>query len=313
MTFAQFGIDATFVDPDDPDEFRRALTPRTKAIFAETIGNPQLNVFDIEAVAEVAHGAGVPLVIDNTLASPYLCQPFEHGADIVIHSVTKYLGGHGTTMGGVVVESGTLPVGQRQLPADDRALARLPRRALLRDLRRLRLHDEGAHGDDAHARSDAGAVVRVAAAAGHRDAAAADAAPLRGGDGRSREHLAAHPRVAWVNYPGLRRPGSRYHALARRYLPKGAGGILTFGVKGRREGAASASSRASQFMSHLANVGDAKSLIIHPASTTHRQLYEDEQRAAGVTPDMVRLSIGLESIDDILWDLDQALARAETA
>ena len=308
MTFAQFGIETTFVDADDPEAFRAALTPRTKALYAETIGNPQLNVCDIAALAEVAHGAGVPLVIDNTLASPYLCRPFEHGADIVVHSVTKYLGGHGTTMGGIVVESGQLPVGQRQLPADDRALARLPRRALLRDLRRLRLHDEGAHGDDAHARAHAVAAVRVPAAAGHRDAAPADAAALR--DRRWRSPSTSPRTRGRVGAATRCCPATATRASRARYLPRGAGGILTFGIKGGAR-AGEKFIESVQFLSHLANVGDAKTLVIHPASTTHRQLSEDEQRAAGVAPEMIRLSIGLESLDDILWDIDQALEKSQ--
>ena len=313
VTFAQFGIEATFVDADDPDAFRRALKPSTKALYAETIGNPQLNVCDIaRRWRAIAHDAGIPLVIDNTLASPYLCRPIEHGADIVIHSVTKYLGGHGTTMGGIVVESGTLPVGQRQLSADDGALARLSRRALLRDLRRLRLHDEGADGDDAHARADAVAVQRVPAAAGHRDAAPADAAALRNGArGRAASRRASAGRVGALS-AARRRSLSRRGA--QRYLPRGAGGILTFGIRSGTASGAKAGERfieAVQFLSHLANVGDAKTLVIHPASTTHRQLNEDEQRAAGVTPEMIRLSVGLETLDDILWDIDQALEQSQ--
>ena len=181
VTFAQFGIDATFVDSDDPENFRPAIKANTKAVYVETIGNPQLNVADLSAIAAIAHAAGIPLVVDNTLASPWLCRPIEHGADIVIHSVTKYLGGHGTTMGGVLVESGKFPWDNGKFPADDRAVARLSRRPLRRDLRRFRLHDEGADGDDAHAGPDAGAAVRVPAAAGHRDAAPAHAAALRVG------------------------------------------------------------------------------------------------------------------------------------
>ena len=194
VTFAQFGIDATFVDADDPAAFRAALKPNTKAVYAETIGNPQLNVCDIAALAEIAHGAGVPLVVDNTLASPYLCRPFEHGADIVVHSRHQVPRRPRHDDGRHRRRVRQVPVGQRQLPADDGALARLPRRALLRDLRRLRLHDEGADGDDAHARSDALAAVGVPAAAGHRDAAPAHAAALANRRSRSRSISRAHPR-----------------------------------------------------------------------------------------------------------------------
>ena len=301
------GIDATFCDPDDIDAFRRALTPRTKAIYAETIGNPQLNVCDIAALADVAHGAGVPLVIDNTLASPYLCRPFDHGADLVIHSVTKYLGGHGTTMGGIVVESGKFAWDNGNFPQMTEPS---------RGYHGVRFYETfGDFGFTMKARMETmrtlGPTLSPFSAflllqgietlhlrmPRHCEAAMAVA-----------KHLAKHPRVAWVRYPGL--PGQPDEARVRRYLPKGAGGILTFGVRG----GAKAGERVIEsvaFLSHLANVGDAKSLIIHPASTTHRQLSEDEQRAAGVTPEMIRLSIGLESIDDILWDLDQALARVE--
>jgi O-acetylhomoserine (thiol)-lyase len=308
VTFAQFGIEATFVDSDEPANFRPAIRPNTKAIYVETIGNPQLNVADLAALAAIAHEAGIPLVVDNTLASPYLCRPFEHGADIVLHSVTKYLGGHGTTMGGVVVESGKFPWDNGKFPQMTEpsrgyhgvvffetfgdfgftmkarmetmrtlgpTLAPLSAFLLLQGIETLHLRMPR-----------------------HCDTAEAVA-----------EHLAAHPAVAWVNYPTL--AGNRYRSLAARYLPHGAGGILTFGVRG---GAAAGVRfiESVQMLSHLANVGDAKSLVIHPASTTHRQLSEDEQRAAGVGPEMIRLSVGLESPDDILWDIDQALARSQT-
>ncbi len=309
ITFAQFGIDATFVDADDPQAFRAALRPNTKALYAETIGNPQLNVCDISALADVAHGIGVPLVVDNTLASPYLCRPFEHGADIVVHSVTKYLGGHGTTMGGALVESG-------QFKWDNGNFPQMTEPS--RGYHGVRFYETfGDFGFTMKARMETmrtlGPTLSPLSAflllqgietlhlrmPRHSESALAVA-----------RHLAADPRVEWVSYPML--AGNRYEALARRYLPRGAGGILTFGVRGGNIGGAKAGERvieAAQMLSHLANVGDAKSLIIHPASTTHRQLDEHEQRAAGVTPEMIRLSIGLESIDDIIWDLDQALAK----
>jgi O-acetylhomoserine (thiol)-lyase len=305
VTFAQFGIDTTFVHPDDPEEFRRALRPNTKVLYAETIGNPQLNVLDIAAVASIAREAGVPLVIDNTLASPYLCRPLEHGADIVIHSVTKYLGGHGTTMGGVVVESGKFDWGNGKFPQMT---------APSRGYHGVIFHETfGDFGFTMKARMETmrtlgptlspfsaflllqGVETLHLRMPRHCQSALAIA-----------QHLAAHPRVEWVNYPLL--PGNRYEALARRYLPHGVGGILTFGVKG---GAAAGVRfiESVEFLSHLANVGDAKTLVIHPASTTHRQLDDDEQRAAGVMPEMVRLSVGLETLDDILWDIDQALEK----
>ncbi|HXX84699.1 MAG TPA: O-acetylhomoserine aminocarboxypropyltransferase/cysteine synthase family protein [Casimicrobiaceae bacterium] len=306
VTFAQFGIDASFVDSGDPENFRRALKPNTKALYAETIGNPQLNVLDIEAVAAIAREAGVPLVIDNTLASPYLCRPIEHGADVVIHSATKYLGGHGTTMGGVLVESGKFDWGNGKFPQ-----MTTPSRGY----HGVIFHETfGDFGFTMKARMETmrtlGATLSPFSAflllqgietlhlrmPRHCESALAVA-----------RHLAQHPRVEWVSYPLL--PGSPDEALARRYLPRGAGGILTFGVKG---GAAAGVRfiEAVQFLSHLANVGDAKTLVIHPASTTHRQLDEDEQRAAGVLPEMIRLSIGLETLDDILWDIDQALEKS---
>src|SRR6266545_8057069 len=310
VTLAELGIDTTFVDPDNPDDFRRAVKPNTKALYAETIGNPQLNVVDLAALADIAHAAGVPLVIDNTLASPCLCRPIEHGADIVIHSATKYLGGHGTTMGGVIVESGKFDWGNGKFP-------------------QLTTPSRGYHGvifhetfgDFGYTMKARMEIMRTFGASlspfnaflllqgvetlhlrmpRHCESALAIA-----------RHLGSDPRVAWVNYPLL--PGNRYETLAKRYLPRGAGGILTFGIKAGKDGGARAGERfieAVQFLSHLANVGDAKTLVIHPASTTHRQLSEDEQRAAGVTPEMIRLSIGLESIDDILWDIDQALEQS---
>jgi O-acetylhomoserine (thiol)-lyase len=314
VTFARFGIDCTFVEPDDPENFRRALRPETKAIFAETIANPRLNVLDIEAVAAIAHEHGVPLVVDNTLASPYLCQPIRHGADIVVHSVTKYLGGHGTTMGGVVVESGRFPWDNGKFPEMVEPS---------RGYHGVRFYETfGDFGFTMKARMETARTLGPTLAPmsawmllqGIETLAVRMDRHVQNAQ-RVAEFLAAHPAVSWVNYPGL--SDSPYHALARKYLPKGAGGILSFGVRPRTGTDAAAAQRAGErfidaatFMSHLANVGDARTLVIHPGSTTHRQLSEEEQRAAGVTPDMIRLSVGLESIDDLLWDLDQALARA---
>ena len=310
-TFKRMGIETTFVDPDTPDNFRRALTPRTRLVYAETMGNPMVNVLDIEAVAAIAHAAGVPLMIDNTMASPYLCRPMEWGADIVVHSATKYLGGHGTTLGGVLVESGrfdwnngnypemvqpspayhgvtfwetfgdfayTMKARMEVLRVHGAALAPISAFLLLQGIETLHLRMER-HCQNAR---------RVA------------------------EFLAGHPRVEWVQWPGLR--SSPYYERARKYLrlvdgEPGAGGVMTFGIRG----GAAAGVRfidGLQFLSHLANIGDAKSLVIHPGSTTHRQLTEAEQLQAGVRPEMVRLSIGVESIDDILWDIDRALSES---
>ncbi len=306
FNFRKLGIETTFVDPDEPENFRRAITARTKCLYAETIGNPRGNVLDIEAVAAIAREAGVPLMIDNTFASPYLCRPIEHGADIVVHSATKFIGGHGTTMGGVVVESGKFPWNNGKFPGMTEpsrgyhgviffetfgdfgytmrcrmetlrtlgpALSPLNAWLLLQGLETLPVRMER----------------HVANAIGVA------------------EFLASHPRVAWVSYPGL--ASNPYSALARKYLPKGAGSIFTFGIKGGQT-AGEKFIESVQFLSHLANVGDARTLVIHPASTTHRQLTEAQQLTAGVTPDMIRLSVGIETLDDILWDIDQALARS---
>jgi O-acetylhomoserine (thiol)-lyase len=310
VTLRKYGIETSFVDPDDPENLRRALRPETRLVYAETLGNPEINMLDIEPVAAIAHGASVPLMIDNTMVSPYLCRPFDWGADIVVHSVTKYLGGHGTTLGGALVESGRFDWGNGNFPD-------------------MVLPSEGYHGvkfwetfgDFAYTMKARMEVLRVHGAS---------LAPLSAflllqgietlhlrmerhcqNARRVAEFLLAHPQVAWVNWPGL--PSSPYYALARKYLrtaagEPGAAGVMTFGVKG---GAAAGEKfiDSVQFLSHLANIGDAKSLVIHPASTTHRQLSEEDQLKAGVSPDMIRLSVGLESIDDILWDLDQALAK----
>jgi len=305
VTFAQFGIETTFVDAGDPENFRAAIRANTKAVYGETIGNPQLNVLDIAAVSEIAHASGVALVVDNTLASPYLCRPFEHGADIIVHSATKYLGGHGTTMGGVLVESGRFPWDNGRYPQ-----MTTPSRGY----HGVIFHETfGDFGFTMKARMETMRTLGPALSPfnaflllqgietlhlrmpRHCESAQAVA-----------DHLSTHPRVAWVNYPTLE--SSRERQLAARYLPRGAGGILTFGIEGGA-GAGERFIESVEFLSHLANVGDAKSLVIHPASTTHRQLDESEQRAAGVMPEMIRLSIGLESLDDILWDIDQALAR----
>ena len=308
VTLRKMGIDTTFVDPDDVDNFRRAIEPRTRLLYAETLGNPKINVLDIGAVASVAHAHGVPLMVDNTMASPYLCRPIELGADLIVHSLTKYLGGHGTTLGGAIVESGRFDYANGNFP-DMTAPSR------------------GYHGvtfwetfgDFAFTMKARMEVLRVHGAALAPLAAflllqGIETLALRmerhcENARRVAQFLEQHPRVAWVSWPGL--PSSPYYELARRTLraiggEPGASGVLTFGIRG--------GSRAGQrfiehlaLLSHLANIGDAKSLVIHPASTTHRQLSEEEQLRAGVTPDMIRISVGLESIEDILWDLERAL------
>jgi O-acetylhomoserine (thiol)-lyase len=306
VSLPKFGIEATLVNPDDPENFRRALRKNTKLIYGETLGNPLINVLDIEAVAAIAHDAGIPLMVDNTVPSPYLCRPIEHGADIVVHSATKYIGGHGTTMGGVIVESGKFPWGNGTFPE-------------------MTEPSRGYHGVIFHETfGDFGYTMKVRMETLRvfgPSLSPFNAWQLLQGletlhvrmDRHSENALAVakflqtHPQVSWVNYPGL--PDNRYHELARKYLPRGTSGLLTFGVKGGAR-AGERFIEAAQFMSHLANIGDAKTLIIHPASTTHRQLSEEEQVKAGVAPDMIRVSVGIETLDDILWDIDQSLAAA---
>jgi len=306
VSFRRLGINTIFVDPDDPENFRRAITPRTRVIYGETIGNPVLSVLDIEAVAAVAHAANLPLMIDNTFASPYLCRPIEHGADIVLHSATKFIGGHGTSIGGVIVDSGRFPWDRGTFP--------------------LMLEpSKGYHGIKFYETFGDFAYIMKARVEGLRDYGPA-LSPfnsflfLQGLETlklRMECHcrntqevagfLAKHPRVAWVNYPGL--ASSPYYKLAQKYLPRGAGAILSFGIRGGME-AGRRFIESLKVFSHLANVGDAKSLVIHPASTTHQQLSDEEKKTCGISDDMIRLSVGIEDIEDILWDLDQALAVA---
>lgn len=306
VTLRRWGVDVAFVDPSDPENFRRAVTPRTRAIYGETIGNPRIDVLDIEGVAAVAREAGVPLVIDNTFATPYLCRPLEHGADIVVHSATKFIGGHGTSIGGVIVESGRFPWDNGKFPG-------------------MTQPSPGYHGISFFETFGEYGYLMKARVENVRDLGPAlspfnawlflqglETLPVRmERHCRNAEavatFLAGHPAVSWVSYPGL--PDSPFHALAQKYLPKGAGAIFTFGVKGGRETGARFIEEL-RLISHLANVGDAKTLIIHPASTTHQQLDDEQQVAAGVSPDLVRISVGLEDADDLCWDLDRALRRA---
>jgi O-acetylhomoserine (thiol)-lyase len=309
VNLRRLGVETTFVHPDDPESFRRAITPKTKLLYAETLGNPSINVVDIEAVAAIARDAGIPFVVDNTVPSPYLCQPFQWGADIVVHSATKYVGGHGTTMGGAVVESGKFPWDNGRFPG-------------------MTEPSKGYHGVRFYETfGDFGYTMRCRMETMRTFGAALspfnawlllqglETLPLRM-DRHNANALAVaqflkdHPRVEWVNYPGL--PGNRYYDLAKKYLPRGASGLLSFGIKGGAQ-AGEKFIEAATFMSHLANIGDAKTLIIHPASTTHRQMSEEDQIKAGVMPNMIRVSVGLESIDDILWDIDQSLAAAAKA
>jgi O-acetylhomoserine (thiol)-lyase len=305
VNLAKYGIETNFVDAARPEAFAEAMRPQTRAVFAETLGNPSLSVLDIAAVADIAHAHGVPLIVDNTVPSPVLCQPLGLGADIVVHSATKYLGGHGTTLAGVMVEQGGFPWGNGKFPGMTQPSP---------GYHGVIFHETfGDFGFTMRARME---TLRVYGAALSPMSAwqilqGIETLPLRMPRHCSNalqvaQFLRQHPGVSWVNYPGL--PDHPQHALLARQM-SGASGLLAFGVRG----AADAGVRfieAAQFMSHLANIGDTRTLIIHPASTTHRQLDEAQQRAAGVLPDMIRMSVGLEHIDDILWDIDQALAVA---
>jgi O-acetylhomoserine (thiol)-lyase len=305
VNLKKFGIETSFVNATDPEAFAAAMRPNTRAVFAESLGNPSLVVLDIAAVAEVAHAHGVPLVIDNTVPSPALCNPLELGADIVVHSATKYLAGHGTTLGGVVVESGRFPWDNGKFPGMTEPSP---------GYHGVRFYETfGDFGFTMRCRMEGLRVFGAALApmSAWQILQGVETLPLR-----MERHCAnalavarflkADPRVSFVNYPGLE--GHPQHALLRRQM-RGASGLLAFGVEGG-EAAGVRFIEAAQFMSHLVNIGDTRTLISHPASTTHRQLNEEQQRAAGVTPEMVRISVGLEHIDDILWDVDQALSVA---
>jgi O-acetylhomoserine (thiol)-lyase len=306
VNLKKLGVETTFVDPWEPANFRRAITKKTKLLYAEALGNPSINVVDIEAIAAIAHDAGVPLMIDNTVPSPYLCQPFKWGADITVHSATKYVGGHGTTMGGAIVESGKFPWDNGNFPGMTEPSPGYHGVRFYETFgdfgytMRCRMEAMRTYGPTLAPMSAWLLLQGIETLPLRMDRHCANALAVA-------RHLESHPQVGWVNYPGL--PGNRYHDLARKYLPRGASGLLSFGIKGGAR-AGERFIEAATFMSHLANIGDAKTLIIHPASTTHRQMSEEDQVKAGVTPDMIRTSIGLETLDDILWDIDQALAAA---
>lgn len=305
-TLARMGIRTVWVDSDEPDAFARAITERTKAVFLETIGNPKLTIPDLAGIAAAAHERGVPVVVDSTTASPALCRPIEHGCDIVMHSMTKYLGGHGNSIAGILVDSGRFPWDNGRFPnfveADPSyhglkfyetfggiTFAVRARTLVLRDL--------GACLSPFNAFLILQGVETLSLRMSrHSENALAVA-----------QFLQNHPKVTWVLYPGL--PNHPSYERAKQYLPRGASGLIGFGVRGGME-AGRRFIEGLELFSHLANIGDARSLAIHPASTTHQQLSEEEQRLAGVTPDFVRLSIGLESLKDILADLDRALAQS---
>jgi O-acetylhomoserine (thiol)-lyase len=306
VTLPKYGINVTLVDPEDPENFRNAITEKTKAVFAETIGNPSLRILDIEKVADIAHDAGIPLIIDNTFATPYLCRPIEHGADIVIHSATKWLLGNGTTMGGVIVDGGKFDWHSPKFPG-------------------LTEPDPSYH-DIVYADAIGAAAYIVKA----RVQLLRDLGPalspfsafqftlgLETLHVRMKEHVANtktvvdyllnHPAVEWVSYPG--HPSHPDAHLAEKYFPKGAGSVVVFGIKGGRDAGAKLIDSITLW-AHVANVGDAKSLIIHPASTTHQQLDSEGLKASGVTEDLIRLSIGIENAEDLIEDLELAIESA---
>ena len=303
----KLGIKTHFVNPDDPESFRMAINDKTRLVYAETIGNPGINLIDIEKIADIAHEAKIPFMLDNTFGTPYLIKVFDYGVDIVVHSATKFIGGHGTTLGGVVVDSGNFDwIGSGKFPC-------------------LTEPDESYHGLNYAKDCGKSAYTTKLLAQYLRDTGACLSAQsafnlLIGLETLSlrierhventkkiTEFLNDHQQVSWVNYPGLK--DNKYYDLGQKYLPNGAGSIFTFGIKGGLE-AGIKFIESLQIFSHLANVADAKSLVIHPASTTHAQLNEEEQKLAGVTPDMIRVSVGIEDVDDLIWDLNQALEKA---
>ncbi len=307
VTLKKLGINTIFVDPDDPENFRKAITDKTKAIYGETIGNPRINILDIEAVANIAHENNIPLIIDNTFGTPYLVRPIEFGADVVVHSATKFIGGHGAAIGGIIVDGGKF---------DWRKSGKFPDFTTPdKSYNGLVYADLGAPAYALKARVQL--LRNTGAAISPQNAfyfiLGLESLSLRverhvENAKKIAEYLNNHPKVAWVNYPGLE--GNKYNELAKKYLPKGAGSIFTFGIKGGVE-AGKKFINSLEIFSLLANVADAKSLVIHPASTTHAELTEEEQLSAGVTPDLIRLSIGVEGVDDLIYDLNQALEKAE--
>jgi O-acetylhomoserine (thiol)-lyase len=303
VTMRRLGFDFVFVEPDDPENYRKAITPKTKLLYGETISNPRSNVLDIEALAKIAHEHAIPLVVDNTMATPYVTRPIDYGADVVVHSLTKFMGGHGTSIGGIIVDSGKFPWNNGKFSQFTE-----PSRAY--------------HGMKFWETFGNISFIIKARVEGLRDVGPC-VSPfnsflfLQGietlGMRMDRhlentitvaKHLEGHDMVDWVKFASL--PSSPYYRIAQKYTPKGAGAVFSFGVKGGYEAGKKLIDKLKIF-SHLANLGDARSLVIHPASTTHQQLGMAEQQAAGVTPELVRLSVGLEDVEDLIWDLDQAL------
>jgi O-acetylhomoserine (thiol)-lyase len=306
VSLRRFGVDTTFVTGTDPDDYAAAITDRTRLVYAEVIANPSGEIADLAGLAEVARAAGVPLVVDATVATPVLCRPIEHGADIVVHSATKFIGGHGTTLGGVIVDSGRFDWGAGRFPQLTEPVAsygglswwgNFGEFGFLTKLRSEQLRDLGA----SLAPQSAFQLLQGVQTLPQRMAAhVANAA-------RVAQWLEADPRVEYVRWAGL--PSHPHHDRAAHYLPDGPGAVFAFGVRGGRA-AGERFINAVQLASHLANIGDVRTLVIHPASTTHRQLTDDQLRAGGVGPELIRISVGIEDVDDILWDLDQALTEA---
>lgn len=305
-TFPRYGINVRFVDPTDPNNFKEAINEKTKAVFAETIGNPSLHVLDIEAVANIAHDAGIPLIVDNTFPTPYLCQPINYGADVVVHSATKWIGGHGTSIGGVIIDGGKFDYNSAKFPSfvepdpgyHGLSYAKdLGEQAYITKLRVQLLRDTGACLSPFNAFQFLQGLETLHLRVERHNENALEIA----------KRLESHPSVEWVSYPGLESHPS--HKTAKKYFRDGYGSIVIFGIKGGREAGRKLIDNV-KLWSHLANVGDAKSLIIHPASTTHQQLSPEELKDTGVTEDLVRLSVGIENVEDIYAALDEALKIA---
>lgn len=310
-TLKNLGIKTTFVDPSDPDNFKKAITNKTKLIYSETLGNPKLNVLDIEKVATIAHKNGLPFIIDNTVATPYLVRPIEYGADIVVHSMTKYIGGHGTSIGGIIIDSGKFNWNNGKFPVIAEpnpsyhnmnfweTFGNVPDIGNIAYIIRARVNLLRDIGSSASPFNAFLFLIGLETLSLRMERHSSNALKVA-------QFLENHPKTNWVNYPGLSSHPSAN--LVQKYLPKGASGLMGFGVKGGSE-AGKKFIENLKLISHLANIGDARSLAIHPASTTHQQLSEEEQIASGVTPDFIRLSIGLEDVNDIIADIDQALKK----
>jgi O-acetylhomoserine (thiol)-lyase len=307
VSFRKLGYNVKFVDPENPENFRKAITPKTKCLYGETISNPRGNILDIEAVAKIAHEHNIPLVIDNTFATPYLCRPIDFGADIVVHSLTKFMGGHGNSIGGMIVDGGKFDWKKGAFPQINQ-----PSRAYhgmnfsevfgpIAFIIRARVEALRDLGPCMSPFNSFLFIQGIETLGMRMDRHVANSLAVA-------KFLKGHKYVSWIKYPGL--PDSPYYGLAQKYLPKGAGAVFSFGIKGGFD-AGKKFINSVKLFSHLANVGDARSLVIHPASTTHQQLSAEEQLAAGVEPDMVRFSVGLEDIEDILWDVDQALTASQ--